>query len=137
LASLIVNRTHSTCGSGMEVPSAAISPLGLVLDLIWHKVFTRMRRRSAARSGGARTCLAGASGWTNGRRSKAIARSLWRTRERESDGGRRRGMGSTPPWAILFIGGSTESIRSGSFHHTKRLNGSIPGSSQKIKAGVL
>jgi hypothetical protein len=55
-------------------------------------------------------CLAKAGGWTDGCGSKAVARSLRRTRERESDGsdsdgGRQRGMGSTPPWAILFIGG--------------------------------
>jgi hypothetical protein len=34
LASVIVDRTHAICGSGMEAPSAAISPLGLMLDLI-------------------------------------------------------------------------------------------------------
>jgi hypothetical protein len=97
LASLIVDRTHAACGSGMEAPSAAISPLGLMLDLMWHKVFTRIRRRMMARSGGASTCLAGAGGWTDGGGSKAVARSLRRTRKRESDGGRRRGMGSTLP----------------------------------------
>jgi hypothetical protein len=34
LASVIVDRTHTVCGSGMEAPSAAISPLGLMLDLM-------------------------------------------------------------------------------------------------------
>jgi hypothetical protein len=46
----------------MEAPSAAISPLGLMLDLMWHKVFTRIHRRRMARSGGASTSLAGAGG---------------------------------------------------------------------------
>jgi hypothetical protein len=107
-----LTRTHAACGSGMEAPSAAISPLGLVLDLMWHKVFMRMRRRSTAWSGGSSTSLAGAGSWKGGRWSKAVARSLPRTRERESggsrsdsDGGRRRGMGSTLPRAVLFIGG--------------------------------
>jgi hypothetical protein len=138
LASVIVDRTHAICGSGMEAPSAAISPLGLMLDLIWHKVFTRIHRRMMVRSGGASTSLAGAGGWMDGRGSTAVARSLWCARERESngsrresDGGRRRGMGSTPPRAILFIGGSTESICCGSFYRTMRLNGSIPRSSRE------
>jgi hypothetical protein len=138
LASVIVDRTHTACGSGMEAPSTAISPLGLVLDLMWHKVFMRIRRKSTAQSGGASTSLARAGSWTDGRGSKVVARSLRRAREREresdesdSDGGRRRGMGSTPPWAILFIGGSTESIRCGSFHRTIRLNGSILRNSQE------
>jgi hypothetical protein len=106
LASVIIDRTHAAYGSGMEAPSVAISPLGLVLDLMWHKVLTRMHKRSTERSGGARTSLAGAGSWTGGRGSKAVGR------ERESDrsgsdinGGRRRGMGSTSPWAVLLIGG--------------------------------
>jgi hypothetical protein len=48
--------------------------------------------------------------------------------EEKATGGRRKRMGSTPPRAILFIGGSTESICCGSFHRTMRLNGSIPRS---------
>jgi hypothetical protein len=32
--SVIVDRTHAVCGSGMEAASAAISPLGFALDLI-------------------------------------------------------------------------------------------------------
>jgi hypothetical protein len=64
-----------------------------------------------ARSGGASACSAGAGSWTGARGSKAVTRSLRREQERESDGsGResdvgRRGMGSTPPQAVLFIGG--------------------------------
>jgi hypothetical protein len=45
-----------------------------------------MCQRSTAQSGSASTCLAGAGGWTGGRGSKAVARSLRRARERESDG---------------------------------------------------
>jgi hypothetical protein len=33
-ASVIVDRTQAACGSGMEVTSAAISPLGFELDLM-------------------------------------------------------------------------------------------------------
>jgi fructose-specific phosphotransferase system IIC component len=57
-ASVIVDRTHAACWFGMEAPSATISPLGLELDLILHKVLTRMHKRSTAWSGGACTCLA-------------------------------------------------------------------------------
>jgi hypothetical protein len=46
-------------------------------------------------------------------------------------------MGSTPLWAVLFIGGSTESICCGSFHRKKRLNGSIPRSSRENQAGIF
>jgi hypothetical protein len=66
LASVIIDRTHAACGSGMEAPSAAISSLGLMLDLTWHNIFTRICRRSTARSGGASTSLAGVSGWMDG-----------------------------------------------------------------------
>jgi hypothetical protein len=76
---------------------------------------TRMRKRSTSRSGGASTSLGGAGGWTGGRGSKTVARLLRRD-EREkameveatATGGRRRGMGSTPPRAVLFIGGPTD-----------------------------
>jgi hypothetical protein len=135
LASVIVDQTHAVYGSGMEAPSAAISPLGLVVDLIWHKVFTCMRRRMMARSSNASTCSAGVGSWTNGRGSKAVVRSLrcaWERESnrcgRESDRERRRGMRSTPPRAVLFIGGSTETIRCGSFLRTKLFNDSIPRS---------
>jgi hypothetical protein len=76
----------------------------LMLDLMCLKVFTCIRRRMMARSSDASTCLAGGGGRMDGRGSKAVARSLRCTRERESDGGRRRGIGSTPPRAALFIG---------------------------------
>jgi hypothetical protein len=60
----------------MEAPSIAISPLGFALDLMGHKVLMRMHKRSTARSGGASTCLARAGGWTGGRGSTGVARSL-------------------------------------------------------------
>jgi hypothetical protein len=47
------------------------------------------------------------------------------------------GIGSTPPRAALFIGGSTESIRCGSFHRTIHLNGSILRSSQEDQGGFF
>jgi hypothetical protein len=79
-----------------------------------------------------------------GRGSKTVARSLRRVQERESngsrrdgDGGRRRGMGSTPPRVVLFIGGTTESIHCGSFHRTKCLNGSILRSLREDEGGFL
>jgi hypothetical protein len=132
LALLIVDRTHAACGFGMEAPSAAISPLGLVLDLMWHNIFTRMHRRRTTRSGGASTCLAGAGGWTDGCGSKAVARSVRRTQERERKRRRKtKGNGVNPAPGRPIYRGSTESIRCGSFHRTIRLNGSIPRSSRE------
>jgi hypothetical protein len=55
----------------MEAASAAISPLGFAMDLMLHRVLTRMRKRSAARSGGASTLMAGLGGGT---------RTCWRAR---------------------------------------------------------
>jgi hypothetical protein len=46
----------------------------------------RMRWRSAARSGGASSGLAGVGSWTSGRKGVADARSLRSKRGRESDG---------------------------------------------------
>jgi hypothetical protein len=43
LASVIVDRTHTAHGSGMGAAAAAISPLGLDLDLIKQRVLVRMR----------------------------------------------------------------------------------------------
>jgi hypothetical protein len=48
-----------------------------------------------------------------------------------------RGMGSTPPRAALFIGGSTESARCGSFSRTIRYNRSILGSSRENFVGIV
>jgi hypothetical protein len=97
----------------MEAPSIAISPLGLVVDLIWNRVFMCMHRRMMAQSGGASTCWTGAGRWMDGRGNTTVARSLRCARERESNGcgrqsngGRRRGMGSTPTRVVLFIGRS-------------------------------
>jgi hypothetical protein len=43
LASFVIDRTHIVRGSGMGAASAAISPLGLNLDLMEHKVLMCMR----------------------------------------------------------------------------------------------
>jgi hypothetical protein len=144
LASVIVDWTHTDCGSGMEAPSTSISQLGLMLDLMGHKVFTRIRRRMMARSSGTSTSLVGDGGWMDGRGSATVARSLQCARERENNGsgresdrGRRRGMGSTQPRVVLFIGGSSESIRCGSFYRTMRHNGSIPRSSRENQGGIF
>jgi hypothetical protein len=138
LASVIVDRTHAVRGSGIEAPSAAISPLGLRFDLIWHKVFMHTCTRMMARSGGASTNLVGTGGWMDGRGSIAVARSLRCAREWKRKRRRKmKGMGSTPPWAVLFIGGSTETIRCSSFHRTKRLNGTILRSSQENQCGIF
>jgi hypothetical protein len=122
----------------MQAASAAISPLGLELDLIWHKVLTRMRERSTTRSGGASTSLTEVGSWTGGHGSKAVTRSLRRARERESDGsgsdidGRKtKGNGVNLAPGRPIYRGSTESICCGSFHFTIRLNGSIPRSSRE------
>jgi hypothetical protein len=99
------------------------------------RVLMRMRKRTATRSGGASTWLAGAGGWTGARsgarhsqdRKRATTvgkRRKWkRQRHKEEE---ERGMGSTPPRAALFIGGSTDSACYGSFRRTIRLNSSIP-----------
>jgi hypothetical protein len=105
LASFIVDWTHAACESGMEAPSAAISPLGLMLDLMWHKVFTRMCKRMTTRSGNASTCLAEAGGWTDGRGSKAVARSLQRNVGERMRWRKTKGNGVNPPRAVLFIWG--------------------------------
>jgi hypothetical protein len=46
-------------------------------------------------------------------------------------------MGSTPTRAALFIEGSTESARCGSFRHTTHSNGSIPRSSREDYSGFI
>jgi hypothetical protein len=56
----------------MEVASAAISPLGFVLDLMLHRVLTRMRKRTAVRDGGVSAWLAGLRG-----RMRARSRARW------------------------------------------------------------
>jgi hypothetical protein len=129
----------------MQAASAAISPLGFVLDLILQRVLTRMCERSAVRSGGAITWLVGARGWTGVRseerqsqdRKRATAEGKRQKLKRERCEGEERGMGSTPPRAALFIGGSTESARCGSFRRTIRPNGSIPGSSREYFGGFF
>jgi hypothetical protein len=113
LASVIVDWTHTACGSGMQAASATISSLGFELDLMWHRDLTRMRRRNTARSGSASVSSAAGGSWASGHRSTAVARfTAARERERESDrsdsdrdGRKTKGMGSTPPRVTLFIGG--------------------------------
>jgi hypothetical protein len=43
LASVIIDRTHTVCGSEMEAASATTSPLGFGLHLMEHKVLMHMR----------------------------------------------------------------------------------------------
>jgi hypothetical protein len=76
LASVIVDWTHTACGTGMQDASAAISLLGFAVDLMWQRVLMRMRWRSMAWSGGASTSLAGGGEWARGCGSTAVARSL-------------------------------------------------------------
>jgi hypothetical protein len=94
----------------MEVASAAISPLGFVLDLMLRRVLMRMCKRSAARGGVVSAWLARLGGWTRARSgarrsqdcygsAKAIAVKAKVTR------GRRKRNGVNPPRAALFIGG--------------------------------
>jgi hypothetical protein len=67
----------------MQAASADISALGFELDLMWHRVLTRMRRRSTTRSVGASVSLAEDGSWTGGRGSTAVASLLRRVRGRE------------------------------------------------------
>jgi hypothetical protein len=80
---------------------------------MWHGVLMRIRQRSTAWSGGAGSGLARVGTRRAGARARR-SQDHYGARERESDNsesdnnydeGRRRGMGSTPPRAILFIGG--------------------------------
>jgi hypothetical protein len=67
---------------------------------------------------------------------RKIARKATVEEERMT-GGRRRGMGSAPPRAALFIRGSTESARYGSFRRTTRLNGSFANGLQLRSKSVF
>jgi hypothetical protein len=60
----------------MQAASAAISLLGVAVDLMWQSVLVRMRWRSTAGSDGASTSLAGGEGWVRARGRTAAARSL-------------------------------------------------------------
>jgi hypothetical protein len=71
LTSVIVDRTYIVRGFGMGAASAAISPLGLDLDLMEHKVLMRMR-------GGARCrMVALARGWPEPVTGWKHARGKW------------------------------------------------------------
>jgi hypothetical protein len=110
------------------------------------RVLMRMRKRSATRSSGASTWLAGVGGWTGARsgarrsqdHKRATAagkRRKWkRQRHKEEE---ERGMGSTPPRAALFIRGSTYSACYGSFRRIIRLNGYIPINSRDNLGGFV
>jgi hypothetical protein len=136
-ASVIVDRTHAVCGSRMEAASAVISLLRLVLGLMLQRVLTRMRKRSATRSGSASTWLAGARGWTGARVGTRWSEDRRTATEAEATaaGGRRKGNGVNPASGRLIYRGSTESARCGSFRRTTRLNGSILKSSRADQGG--
>jgi hypothetical protein len=51
----------------MEAASTAISPLGFALDLMLHRILTRIHKTSAVRGGSASTWLVGAGGWMGAR----------------------------------------------------------------------
>jgi hypothetical protein len=103
-ASVIVDRTHTVCGSGMEAASATISPLGFALDLMLQRVLTHMRKRSTMRGGGASSWLAGVGCWMGARGgNKAAARSQQSYGGGKATGvearamrGRRKGSGVNP-----------------------------------------
>jgi hypothetical protein len=86
LASVIVDRTHTVCGSGTEAVSTAISPLGFVLNLMVQRVLACMRR-GARRGVVEQACGRPEMGveWEHTRGSKAVARS----RESYGDGSER------------------------------------------------
>jgi hypothetical protein len=90
----------------MGAASAAISPLGLELDLMEHKVLMRMRSGARCKSGGASNQMAGVDDWMEARAREAVARLRGTTTVRATASGGRRGrMGSTLTRAALFIGG--------------------------------
>jgi hypothetical protein len=126
----------------MEAASAAISPLGFVLDVMLLRVLMSMRKRSEVWSGGARTWLAGVGGWMDvrvgARRSqdcyggtKAIAVKVKEMR------GRRKRNGVNPASSCPIYRGSTKSARYGSFPRTMCLNGSIPIGSRDNLGGFV
>jgi hypothetical protein len=120
----------------MEAAFATISSLGLMLDLMLQRVLTRMckgaQRGAAALAHGWPEMEAGrVCAWEqDGRKIAGQQRKRKRQRREEEE----RGMGSTPPRAALFIGGSTKSTRCGSFRRTTRLNSSIREVCKEIKA---
>jgi hypothetical protein len=130
--SVIMDRTHGVCGSGMEAVSATISPLGFALDLIAQGVLTCMRKR--ARHGAvvqARGWPELEVGWKHARESKAVARS------RESYGGGSETDGRKKKGAALFIGGTPNLPAAVPFAVQHVLNGSIPRSLREDYGGFI
>jgi hypothetical protein len=76
LASVIVDRTHTACGSRMEAATTAISSLGFALDRMVQRVLTRMRR-GARRGEVVQACgwPELGFGWKHAHGSKAVAGS--------------------------------------------------------------
>jgi hypothetical protein len=105
LASVIVDRTHTTRGSRMEAATAAISPLGFALDVMVQRVLTRMRR--GARCGAVEQARGRSElevGWEHARGSNAVARS----RETyiggsESDGRKKKGEWGQPRLTLPYL----------------------------------
>jgi hypothetical protein len=96
LAFVIVDWTHTVCGSEMEAASAAISSLGLGLDLIEHTVLMHIRV-GARRSGGASARMAGAGDWMEARTREVAARLQGATTARsDCDGRKKRANGVNP-----------------------------------------
>jgi hypothetical protein len=120
----------------MEAASTAIPPLGLVLDLILHKVLMRMCKRSTGRSGGAVTCLAGARGWMRVGAGARLSQDRYggeKVMEVEvtAMGGRQKWNRVNPALGRPIYRGVHRSTHYGSFCRTTRLNGSIPRNSRE------
>jgi hypothetical protein len=125
-------------GSGTEASSAAISSLGFGLYLMVHKVLMRMRGGARRRA----VVLAGrwpepGTGWKCAQERSGRKATGCYDGESDATGGRRGRMGSTPTRAALFIGGSTGSVRCGSFRRTTCFNDSIPINSREDCTGFV
>jgi hypothetical protein len=118
LAFVIIDRTHTVRGSGMGAASAAISPLGLDLDLMEHKVLMCMC------SGARRRTAALAHGWpeletewmcARGKRSQGCGSYGGND---DNDGRKKTVNGVNPEPSRSIYRGSTGSARCGSFRRT-------------------
>jgi hypothetical protein len=99
----------------MEAASTAISPLGFGLDLMLHKVLTRMRKRSATWGGGASTWLAGLGGRMGARvGARRLQESYGGGKatavEVRATGGRRKGNGVNPASGRLIYRGGPPNL---------------------------
>jgi hypothetical protein len=125
-------------GSRMGAASATISPLGLELDLMEHKVLMRMRGGARCKSDGASALMAGVGDWMEARAREAVARLRGATVTRATTTGGRRGrMGVNPNPSHSIYRGSSGSARCGSFHRTTCYNGSILVISRDDCAGFI